>query len=207
VRSARFALILGVALAATSLIHASTFSTFGDQNTTIFAFGSDGTNTYGETFVAPGGDLTSFTFYFDGSGTTDVTAEVYAWSGILYGGNGPQGTTGSALFSAPATITGDSLTVNTGLVPLAAGDSYIVLLTNPSNDNYPTWEIDLNAHPSGSGGGGFNFNNGPASGSYDDFEDFGTLEYKASFTPEPSSLILLCTGVLCLAGFVRRRAL
>lgn len=206
-RSARFGLILGVALAATSLIHATTFNTVGDQSTTIGAFGSDETNTYGETFIAPGGDLTSFTLYFDGSGTTDVTAEVYAWSGILLGGNGPQGTTGSALFSAPVTITGDSLTVNTGLVPLAAGDSYILLLTNPSNDNYSNWEIDQRAHPSGSGGGGFGFNNGPAAGTYDDFEDFGTLEYKASFTPEPSSLILLCTGVLCLAGFVRRRAL
>lgn len=210
-RSSRFALIVGVALAATSLIHATTFSTVGDPTSPISAFGSDETNTYGETFIAPGGDLTSFTFYFDGSGTTDVTAEVYAWSGILYGGNGPQGTTGSALFSAPVTITGDSLTVNTGLVPLTAGDSYIVLLTNPDNDNYESWENVWNAHPSGSGGGGFNYNNGPATGTYGD-RDYGTLEYKASFTtaspvPEPSSLILLCTGVLCLAGFVRRRAL
>jgi hypothetical protein len=200
-----------VALAAASLIHASTFSTVGDENAGVGVFGSDYTNTYGETFVAPGGDLTSFTFYFYGSGTTNVTAEVYAWSGILYGGNSPQGTMGSALFSAPVTITGDSLTVDTGLVPLAAGDSYIVLLTNPSNDNYPIWALDLNAHPSGSGGGGFNLNNGPAAGTYYD-EDFGTLEYTASFgaappVPEPSSLILLCTGVLCLAGFVRRRAL
>ena len=198
-RSARFALILGVALAATSLIHASTFSTVGDQSGTIGLFGSDETNAYGETFIAPGGDLTSFTFYFDGSGTTDVTAEVYAWSGSLYGGNGPQGTTGLALFSASVTITGDSLTVNTGGVPLTTGDSYILLLTNPSNDNYSDWETDLYTHPSGSGGGGFNFNNGSAAGTYDDFGDFGTLEYTASFgapVPEPSPLILLCTGVL-----------
>jgi len=208
VHTGKLALVLGLALVATSLSHATTFSTVGDQNSEITDFGSGNTNTYGETFVAPGGDLTSFTFYFDGIGTTDVTAEVYAWSGSLFGGSFPQGTTGTALFSAPVTITSNSLTVNTGDVPLTTGDDYIALLTNPDNNNYAYWEIDFSAHPAGSGGGGFNYNNGPAAGTYDD-RDWGTLEYTATFadaaTPEPSSLILLVSGVLGLAGFASRR--
>ena len=98
------ALILGAAVLVTPLLRAQTYSTVGDQNATIGNFGSDVTITYGETFTAPGANLQNFTFYTFSNGATDVTAQVYAWNGNLYGANGPQGTGGPALFSTPVTV-------------------------------------------------------------------------------------------------------
>ncbi len=210
------ALLLGMGAA-----HAgTTISTlpFWDGSTGISAWGSgaDATNTYGEVFTAPGGDLTSFTFEVnDGGAPANFIAEVYAWNGSVTGGSASQGTGAPALYtSAPMTTSGDGLfdaiTINTGGVALAAGQNYVIDLYDTGGDSTDAfWGITLFSHPPVTGDGGFNFNNGPSNAvSWDDFADFGSLAYSATFSagvPEPASWALMLVGFGALGAAVRAR--
>lgn len=208
--------LLGLAVLATPYLRADTvYTTVGSQTGFVSPFGNNGsTNTYGETFTAPVGNLQSFTFYTLSNGATDVTAQVYAWNGNIYGGNPSQGTGGAALFSTSATIangngalTATTVNIGGGGLALTAGVNYIILFTNPDNTDNQEWSID-SSNPSPSALGGFNFDNGPAGGAtWDDFGNFGTLEYTAVFsaTPEPSSLMMLGTALIGGCTMLRRR--
>ena len=164
-------------LATVSAAHAdTTISTLGlwDGSTAISAWGGGATNTYGETFTAPGGSLTSFSFEVNDGGTpASYVAEVYAWNGSLTGGAPVQGTGGPALYtSGPMTTSGDGafdlITINTGGVALTAGTNYVIDLYDGSGDGVAgSWGLiaPYYAHPGVAGDGGFNFNNGPSSSS------------------------------------------
>jgi hypothetical protein len=189
------------ALGLTSAAHAYTISTLGDWDgsSSVNAWGGSATNTYGEVFTAPGGSLTSFTFEVDDNSPATFVAEVYAWNGSVTGGNGPQGTGGPALYtSASMTTAGaggfQAITINTGGVALAAGQNYVIDLYDNSGDGVATdWGLTSHGEPYD---GGFNFNNGPSSAAtWDDFDDFGSLAYSATFSvPEPSTWALMLLG-------------
>jgi hypothetical protein len=135
-------LLAGVPQARADVIYDTTPS--WNKSSSISAWGSvqsTATATYGETFLAPPAPndvLKSFTFFINGNGANQGTvtfqADVYAWSGSLHGGNGPQGATGPALFTSPNMTFTDNGTfqaviVNTGGVDLTPGDPYVVLFT------------------------------------------------------------------------------
>jgi hypothetical protein len=201
-----------------------------DGSTFVSPFGNPNTSTYGETFIAPTDNvLQSYTFFMESSPGTVASMKgyVFAWSGSLFGGNGPQGAVGPALYASPTSIVltadgnFDAVTVTTGGTALTAGSNYVMLLTisNPSDFAATTgtfnWGlISSNGLPN-DGGGGFNFyNNGNNIGAlntspWDDFGNFGDAAFTATFTsgvvPEPSSVVLLGFGGLGLLGYASRR--
>ncbi len=223
---------LAGALALSVAAHAqTTYDTTGswDGSSSIAAFGNPNTATYGQTFVAPGGNLTDFTFYVNPEGNTlSMEADVFAWSGSLIGGNGPQGAVGPALYtSGPGAfvISGSgfqAVKVNTGGTPLTAGSNYVALLTVSEPSDYAAttggsaWGDLLFNHVAGDGGGGFNFDNNGNNhaalnnGNWDDFADFGDLAWTAHFsgvsaTPEPGAYATIASLGLTGAAFLRRR--
>jgi hypothetical protein len=202
--------------------HATTIDTtpFWDGSTQITAFGGWATGVYGETFVAPGGALNDFTFYVNSlyGQPENVVGQVYAWSGSMFGGNGPQGAVGPALFtSAPITINPGSfvpVTVNTGNTPLVAGGHYVALLADVGDNDYSGWGLTgFFSHPGVAGDGGFNFfNNGNNLGAinsqpWDDFADFGSLAWTANFggAPEPAEWALMLAGFGLAGATLRAR--
>jgi len=204
---------------------ASTIDTtpFWDGASSISAFGGNATGVYGETFVAPGGDLTDYTFYVNTGAPLDVVGQVYAWDGSLTGGSSPQGAVGPALFtSAQFTIDAgrgfQAVTVNTGSLALTAGQHYVALLAdvNPNDFGSASWGDILFSHPGVAGDGGFNFyNNDHTTGSinanaWDSFNDFGSLAWTANFTgggaPEPAEWALMVLGFGGAGAMLRRRA-
>jgi len=205
--------------------HAATIDTtpFWDGSSSISPFGSPQTGVYGETFTAPGGALTDYTFFVNTSGPLDVVGQVYAWNGSLTGGAGSQGATGPALFtSAQFTINGangfQAVTVNTGALGLTAGQNYVALLAAVTqNFNAGVWGMatPFFGHPGVAGDGGFNFYNYDVgslgeinSNNWDDFADFGSSAWTAHFAggaPEPAEWALMLAGFGLAGASLRAR--
>lgn len=223
----KFALLAGAALALAVAGAAQANTTidttpFWGGSDFISSFGALQTGVYGETFVAPGGNLTDYTFYVNTDGPLDVVGQVYAWNGNLDGGNDPQGATGPALFSsAQFTINGaagfQAVTVNVGSLALTAGQHYVALLADVNPDNGTgVWGDLLFSHPAVAGDGGFNFYNYNVGGGlsqissndWDDFGDFGSLAWKANFSggvPEPAEWALMVLGFGAAGASLRAR--
>jgi len=192
-----------------------------DGSLSVSYFGEPDTATYGQTFIAPGGNLNSFTFYVNDNLDPDFVefkAYVMAWD------VGTQMVTGPILFQSGALSTTnnggadgfETFTVNTGGVALTTGNSYAAFFSVSDlfdgSLGTSNWGIiypaDIYA------GGQFVFyNNGNnfgllTAGAWDTFGP-ADLAFQMSFgdtqaVPEPATIALFAFGALGLAR--KRRA-
>jgi PEP-CTERM motif len=230
----RSALIAGASLAlafcfGAGAAQATTIDTmpFWDGSTNIASFGQFGAQAYGETFTAPGGPLTSYSFVLDdlGTGQLDVIGQVYAWSGnLICNPCSPQpfGATGPALFTSaefiiPKFAGFQTVTVNTGAVSLTTGNQYVILLADIASTGGSNWGT-VSPGPGVANDGGFNAQYtglvppDPSlinTQTWNDFGDNGSLVYTATFgsespVPEPSTLGVVGLGLIGLCAMKRR---
>lgn len=197
-------------------------TSFWNGTSTVGALGSPSTGVIGQTFTAPDTQINSFTFFIDDAGAEiDVFAAIYAWTGNLVAGNGPQGATGPVLFSTPVFKTSGTdalvpLTINTGGTTLVAGQNYVLLLGALTSAQGEALFGVINPKPAVAGNGGFNYFNNDFvlpiinNGNWDSGIDFGTLAWTGEFgtaaiVPEPQSWALMVIGFGAMGVALRRR--
>jgi hypothetical protein len=210
------ALLLSVVLLFAASSFADTvINNFNGYNDTWGVFGDTGrsTQTYGEVFTVPDGEnyLNSFSFYTgDPFDPGDIIAGAYiaTWTGtkaglLLYDSN--QFTYDNA--------GNETLSFNTGGVVVHPGEQYIVFLSTSKFHGQSQGSTYFSAGDSNANLNGFAYYNN--AGSFDalfftNWEEFGlspdlAVNLEFASVPEPSSLVLTGTGVLGLAGILRRK--
>jgi hypothetical protein len=168
-----------------------TISTWATSNT----IHSNGWAFAAQTFVAPGNSLTDYTVgFYNQYPAGQLSFSVFNWSG------GAQ--TGSALFTT-TNLTWNGGGYDTGAinVPLTTGNLYgVVLDWGGSSFDYLVYGND-----SYSGGLGYWSQDSVNWTAYPQYDEQFTAVFNGTSTPEPGSLILLGSGVIGLAGILRRK--
>lgn len=128
----------------------------------------------------------SFKVISDPSVTIRYQAVVAPWNGSLLGGSGPQGAS-AAIWTGPvSSYTGNgafqTISVTVPGINLTDGNWFIGLEALDGVGDTSWGMASFFSHLPNNGGGGFNFNNGPLVGTWDDFADFGDLAFTASLS-------------------------
>ena len=189
--TASMAALLAIFMLSTAAFGSVTISTWNTSNT----IQSNGWAYAAQTFVAPGNDLTDYSVgFYNQYPAGQLSFSVYAWSG-----GSP---VGSALFSTTSlSWIGDGYTTGPINVALTTGNEYgVVLAWGGSSFDYLVYGND-----SYSGGIGYWSQDAVNWTAYPEYDEQFTAVFNGTTTPEPTSLLLLGSGVLGLAGIIRRK--
>jgi len=204
-------LLIGVLLFTLSGFANTSYNNYAGYNPYWYDLGYPNTATYGEIFTAPNTDtnLESFSFWAANpvvSGDILLGGYIATWTGS---------NAGTLLYSSPSydyPNTGEAqISFNTGGVTLVPGQQYVMFLSVSQYYGQSFGQLQVDAGNPLTGLNGFAW--------YNNADDFNGLftngwdNYYASpdwavdleFTPEPSSLMLLGTGILGGLGILRRK--
>jgi hypothetical protein len=186
---------LGTALLLALALSTAAFGTTIDTWNTSNTIHSNGWALAAQTITAPGNELTDYNVgFYQQYPAGQLSLSIFNWSG-----NSP---VGSALFSTTnLTWIGDGYTTGAINVALTTGNLYgFVVNWGGTCCDYLVYGND-----SYSGGEGYwSFDNVTWT-AYPQYDEQFTAVFNGTSTPEPGSMMLLGSGILGVAGVLRRK--